>query len=242
MSEINIYVCTVLCRNQKWEMKIIIYGKTNKQTKQPANSIRITLLGGALWKKTICFNNWSQPNHKSSLLNHDLIFKIKEPKQQFLWPPPPSFLLLVALFFMNSSSHLFLVVASQTRKSGSIFLSSWLPQLLQLRSKTTSNENPTPACVLTTLGCTFMERHCSGKKSVLLCLWLLHRGEIVSWLTRKAKLKVHQRPYPLHKWILSSDSILSAFMFVVIFVCLFLSPVFCFRSWPQTLLCSRGSP
>lgn len=118
MSEINIYVCTVLCRNQKWEMKIIIYGKTNKQTKQPANSIRITLLGGALWKKTICFNNWSQPNHKSSLLNHDLIFKIKEPKQQFLWPPPPSFLLLVALFFMNSSSHLFLVVASQTRKSG----------------------------------------------------------------------------------------------------------------------------
>lgn len=144
MSKINIYVCTALCRNQKWDMKITIHGG-----KKEANSVRITLLRGSLWKnkKAICFNNWSQHNHKSSLLNHDLISKIKGSKQQFLWPPPPSLLLVVALFFMNSSSSLFRVAVSQTRpplKLHSIFLPSWLLQLLQLGSQILNDKKSYP--------------------------------------------------------------------------------------------------
>lgn len=71
MSKINIYVCTALCRNQKWDMKITIHGekKGNKQC-EDHTSAWLTLKK----KKAISFNNWSQPNHKSSLLNRDLIF------------------------------------------------------------------------------------------------------------------------------------------------------------------------
>lgn len=164
--------------------------------KKEANSVRITLLRGSLWKKqtTICFNNWSQPNHKSSLLNHDLISKIKGPKQQFLWLPPPSLLLVAALFFMKSSSSLFRVAASQTRpplKLHSIFLPSWLPQLVQLGSQILSDKNPTLAWVLTPLGCSPTPKASQREDQYLLCLWHPHRGKVVSWLILKAKLKSH---------------------------------------------------
>lgn len=75
-------------------------------------------------------------------------------------------------------------------------------------------------------------------KSELRGLRLLHRGRMVSRLT----LKAHGRAYMLCKWTLSSDSIPSACVSVVILGCLFLSPVFCFRSWPQALLCGWGWP
>lgn len=89
MSKINIYVCTALCRNQKWDMKITIMKKRNQRVR--GSHFCVAHFENKQTKKPICFNNWSQPNHKSSLLNHDLISKIKGPKQVSL---APFFLLL----------------------------------------------------------------------------------------------------------------------------------------------------
>lgn len=144
MSKINVYVCTALCRNQKWDMKITIHGGRRKQT---------------VWGSHFCVAHFEKTKkHFASITDLNittsphfwtttLFLRSKGQNNSFFGPHPPSLLLVVALFFMNSSSSLFRVAASQTRpplKLHSIFLPSWLLQLLQLGSQILNDKKSYP--------------------------------------------------------------------------------------------------
>lgn len=66
-----------------WKMKTTFCGKEYFSC-----GARIALLGGAVWK-TVCFNNWSKLNHKSSLLNHYFISMMKRHSRVSLSFFPP---------------------------------------------------------------------------------------------------------------------------------------------------------